>query len=120
MGWVFVYGSLMPGESRWPALEPFAAGWEPATAPGRLWDTGRGYPAIRFDDAVGGAVPGFLVLVDDERFADAIAVLDAVEAEGSLYRRVEVDTSGGRAVSYEWLGPTDGLTPLPEGWRPTG
>lgn len=107
----------MPGESRWPALEPFATGWEPATATGRLWDTGRGYPAIRFD-AGGGVVPGLLVAVDAERLPEAIAVLDAVEGEGVLYRRVAVETSGGPAVSYEWLGPTEGLVPLPDGWRP--
>lgn len=115
---VFVYGTLMPGGSRWPALEPFASGWEPATAPGTLWDTGRGYPAIRFDAV--GTVPGFVVTLDGRRLPEALAALDAIEAEGVLYRRVEVETSRGRAVSYEWLGPTDGLVPLPEGWRPTG
>ncbi len=116
---VFVYGTLMPGERRWAALEPFASRWEPATAVGRLWDTGRGYPAIRFD-AGARAVPGFVVSVDAERLAEAIAVLDAIEGEGVLYRRVEVTTSRGPALSYEWLGPTDGLVPLPEGWLRRG
>ena len=107
----------MPSESRWPALQPFATRWEPATASGRLWDTGRGYPAIRFD-AGGGAVPGFLVTLDADRVLTALAALDVIEAEGLLYRRVEMRTSGGPAVSYEWLGPTHGLVPLPGGWPP--
>ena len=112
---VFVYGTLMPGECRWPALRPYAVSWEPATARGRLWDTGRGYPAVRFDDA-GDAVPGILVAVAAESFADAVTALDRVEGEGVLYRRVEVATSGGLAVAYEWLGPTEALVPLPQGW----
>ena len=112
---LFVYGTLMPGEPLWPALAPFAVAWEEVTAPGRIWDTGQGYPAVRFDVA-GGAVPGVLVALDPDRLAEAIAVLDGVEEEGSLYRRVEVATSGGRAWAYEWLGPTAGLSPLPDGW----
>jgi gamma-glutamylcyclotransferase (GGCT)/AIG2-like uncharacterized protein YtfP len=112
---VFVYGTLMPGESRWPALEPFATGWGPATARGHLWDTGHGYPAVRFDDD-GAAIAGFLVTIDAERLPDAIAVLDRVEGEGALYRRVEVATSAGLATSYEWLGSTEGLVPLAYGW----
>ncbi len=112
---LFVYGSLMPGGTRWSALEPFATGWERATARGRLWDTGRGYPAIRFDGD-GGFVPGFVVTIDAGRSAEAIAVLDAVEQEGVLYRRVVVATSVGPAASYEWRGSTAGLTALPGGW----
>jgi gamma-glutamylcyclotransferase (GGCT)/AIG2-like uncharacterized protein YtfP len=104
----------MPGQPRWPHLRPFAVAWHPATAPGRLWDTGRGYPAARFDG--NGRMPGVLVTLDEERAEAAIRLLDEIEGEGTLYRRVEVATSGGRAVSYEWLGPTDGLRPLPAGW----
>ena len=115
MSRVFVYGTLMPGERRWPALEPLATGWEPATARGYLWDTGLGYPAVRFDDE-GGVVPGFLVTLDATRLSDAVALLDGIERQGMLFRRVEVTTSGGPAISYEWLGSTDGLAPLPGGW----
>ncbi len=114
---VFVYGTLMPGQLRWPSLEPYATTCTPASVTGRLWDTGRGYPAIRFD-IDGGPVPGFLVALAPERVDDAMARLDHIEGEGVLYRRVEVVTSGGRATSYEWLGPTDGLTLLVAGWPP--
>ena len=112
---LFVYGTLMPGAPLWPALEPFAVSWEPATAAGRIWDTGHGYPGVRFDPA-GEAVPGVLVLLDPARAAEAVALLDEIEEEGRLYRRVKVVTSVGPALAYEWLGPTEGLRVLPEGW----
>jgi gamma-glutamylcyclotransferase (GGCT)/AIG2-like uncharacterized protein YtfP len=114
---LFVYGTLMPGEALWPALQPFVLAWERATAGGRLWDTGRGYPAVRFDRG-SRPVPGFLVTLDPQRAADAVAALDAVEEEGVLYRRVEVVTSAGAALAYEWLGATDGMAALDEGWPP--
>lgn len=113
---MFVYGTLMPGELRWPALERFAAGWERASARGRMWDSGHGYPAVRFDGD-GPAVPGVLVTLAADRVAEAVAVLDDIEEEGSLYRRIEVETTGGMAMTYEWLGPTDGLAVLDGGWR---
>ena len=115
---LFVYGTLMPGEPLWPALAPFAVAWDEATAAGRIWDTGNGYPAVRFD-AAAGAVPGVLVALDPDRLAAAIGLLDEIEEEGSLYRRVEVLTSAGPAWAYEWLGPTAGLALLPQGWPRT-
>ena len=115
---LFVYGTLMPGEPLWPALAPFAVAWDEASANGRIYDTGHGYPAVRFDLA-GDVVPGVLVTVDPQRLAAAIRVLDEIEEEGSLYRRVEVSTSGGPAWAYEWLGPTAGLEVLPQGWPRT-
>jgi gamma-glutamylcyclotransferase (GGCT)/AIG2-like uncharacterized protein YtfP len=113
---VFVYGTLMPGESRWRYLSPYAYSWQAATAPGRLWDTGCGYPAAKFDDDAG-EIPGVTVVLASHWAETAIRVLDEIEGEGVLYRRVEVSSSSGTAVSYEWLGPTDGFSPLPRGWR---
>jgi gamma-glutamylcyclotransferase (GGCT)/AIG2-like uncharacterized protein YtfP len=112
---LFVYGTLMPGQPRWPVLRPFATGWTRATARGRVWDTRSGFPAARFDDA-GAAIPGFLVAIAPDRLREAVAVLDRVEGEGVLYRRVEVATSGGPAISYEWLGSIEGLALLAHGW----
>lgn len=102
-------------------LQRYASTWIPATASGHLWDTGRGYPAIRFDEE-GEAVPGYAVTLRDEGWAEGIARLDRVEGEGVLYRRVTVATSVGSALSYEWLGAIDGLVKLPAGWsfRPGG
>ena len=114
---IFVYGTLMPGEPLWPVLAPYASSWEDAVAAGRLWDTGNGYPGVRFD-AAGGPVPGVVVALDPDRAAEAVAVLDEVEEEGRLYRRVDVETTAGPAFAYEWLGATEGLRHLPDGWPP--
>lgn len=114
---LFVYGTLMPGEPRWPELAPHALRWEPVVAEGRLWDTGRGYPAVRFDPG-GGPVPGILVALDPARSDAVVELLDRIEEVGRLYRRVVVPTSGGDAFAYEWLGPTEGLVPLAAGWPP--
>jgi gamma-glutamylcyclotransferase (GGCT)/AIG2-like uncharacterized protein YtfP len=116
---LFVYGTLMPGDRLWPLLAPYASSWAPGNAPGRLWDTGHGYPAIRFDPA-GAPVPGVVVTLHADRAGEAVAVLDEVEEEGVLYRRITVDTSAGPAFAYEWLGPTDGLAHLPDGWPQRG
>ena len=115
---LFLYGTLMPGEPLWPMLAPYVASWQPVTASGRLWDTGRGYPAVRFD-AAEDPVPGILVTIEAERASEAIDALDRIEDEGRLYRRVEVATSGGAAFAYEWLGDTDGLLRLEAGWPPS-
>lgn len=112
---VFVYGTLLPGEPRWPALAPFAEEVLDATAPGRLFDTGRGYPAALFGGA--SSIPGAWVRVRDERWDAVIELLDRIEGEGLLYRRVDIATSAGRAISYEWLRGTNGLLELPRGWR---
>jgi gamma-glutamylcyclotransferase (GGCT)/AIG2-like uncharacterized protein YtfP len=112
---LFVYGTLMPGHPLWPVLAPYADAWEDGVAAGRLWDTGHGYPAVRFDPAEA-PVPGVVVTLHAGLAAEALEVLDEVEEEGRLYRRVQVATSAGVAFAYEWLGPTDGLAHLPNGW----
>lgn len=114
-GRLFVYGTLMPGQPRWPALLPYAASWRPATAPGRMWDTGHGYPAVRFGPG-GSAVPGVVVDLLSDRLAEAVAAMDHVEDVGILYRRVDVVTSSGPAMAYEWIGATDGMVLLDGGW----
>jgi gamma-glutamylcyclotransferase (GGCT)/AIG2-like uncharacterized protein YtfP len=105
----------MPGQPRWAVLAPYASRWEPATARGRLWNTGRGYPAVRFDPD-GDPVPGVLVALTPEVAHEAVDTLDRVERVGVLFERVEVATSAGPAIAYEWLGPIDGLEPLADGW----
>ena len=66
---------------------------------------------MRFNPT-GQPVRGFLVTIDSARLKDAITTLDRIEGEGVLYRRVEVETSAGPAFGYEWLDPTQGLSPL--------
>ncbi len=99
---LFVYGTLRPGRERWPVLRPFAASWADAEAKGRVWDTGRGYPAAVFGP--GGRVRGTAVTLDDDQAAEALTLLDHIEAEGRLFRRRRIRTSAGPALAYEWLG----------------
>jgi gamma-glutamylcyclotransferase (GGCT)/AIG2-like uncharacterized protein YtfP len=112
---LFVYGTLMPGQGRWGTLRAHALSHEPATAKGYLWDTGAGYPAARFDEA-GHEIPGVLVTIEWDALTDLLTVLDRIEGEGSLFRRVEVVTSDGPAIAYEWMGSTEALSPLLDGW----
>jgi gamma-glutamylcyclotransferase (GGCT)/AIG2-like uncharacterized protein YtfP len=111
---VFVYGTLLPGESRWPILAPYVAEVAEATAAGRLFDTGRGYPGARFGGPF--SIPGAWMRIADEQWHSVLEILDGVESEGVLYRRKEVATTAGPAVSYEWLGDTSALPELPAGW----
>jgi gamma-glutamylcyclotransferase (GGCT)/AIG2-like uncharacterized protein YtfP len=109
---VFVYGTLLPTESRWPLLEPFAVEVRPAVVPGRLFDTGRGFPCALFSGV--GSIPGAVIAVEPERIEEALALLDEVEGVAfGLYERVLVRTDDGEAVwSYAWAGDMDDLTPI--------
>lgn len=115
---VFVYGTLMPGEQRWPALAAYAVG-EPVacTTRGRLFDTGRGYPAMFDGDA---DVPGWLVRLADATLEEAVAALDGIEGtERGLYVRRRVTVDGHPAWVY--LGGEERLRGEPiERWRACG
>jgi gamma-glutamylcyclotransferase (GGCT)/AIG2-like uncharacterized protein YtfP len=112
---LFVYGTLLPGQVRWPHLEPFVAGPGcPDTVAGALYDTGCDYPAARFGEP--GAILGhsFPLLLD--RLDHALRHLDEVEgAVAGLYVRTTVTTGNGlTAWAYEY---GDGLStsPIPSG-----
>ena len=111
---VFVYGTLLPGEVRWPILSTFVAegAHREAVVAGQLFDTGRGYPAAVFD--VDGTIPGLLVTLADEHVERALQILDKVEGtEYELYARTLVTTvDGEHAWAYAWQGELDGLTPI--------
>jgi len=116
---VFVYGTLQPGEPAWPLIAGHSAGRpRRATVPGRVCDTGRGYPALLPDGTA--AAPGWLVPVRDP--AELLARLDGYE--GPEYRRIRVaaqedDGADGTACwTYAWAAGGGGLTPLPRGWPP--
>jgi gamma-glutamylcyclotransferase (GGCT)/AIG2-like uncharacterized protein YtfP len=98
-GQLFVYGTLAPGQQRWPALAPFVVGeGRPATVEGLLYDTGYEYPAARFggDGTIHGRV---FQLTDVQRALDELDVVEgAVEL---LYERVQVVSSAGAAWAYE-------------------
>lgn len=128
---LFVYGTLQPGCERWDAIAAECEVVGPASVHGRLWETGRGWPAARFvgvDPAVttDRLIHGTLLRPRD---ADGAARLyrtaDAIEGEGELFRRVTVRVVDGSsrtwAASYGWH-PSQGDPsgqPVGEGrWAP--
>ena len=106
---VFVYGSLLPDRERWPLLEPFVVGRREATMHGTLWDTGFGYPALQLHGPDDAEVPGMVLDLDPARSEEAVRLLDRIEGDGHLYRRVDVVTSAGPAFAHEWLGSVEGF-----------
>jgi gamma-glutamylcyclotransferase (GGCT)/AIG2-like uncharacterized protein YtfP len=117
---LFVYGTLRPGESRWHHLQPYVVDDGFAdTAPGRLFDTGQGYPAAQFGQHPEGDAPiirGHTFGLLEGSLAQALEHLDAVEgAVRGLYRRIVVSTSAGvHAFAYEYGGGLD-LEPIVSG-----
>ncbi len=103
--YLFVYGTLQPGESRWHELARFVQGeGVRTTVAGMIYDTGLDYPAARFspatpDDVIQGRVYEF----DDAQIEAALTRLDEVEgAVRGLYQRVVVQTTAGPlAWAYE-------------------
>lgn len=116
---VFVYGTLQPGQPRWPALARFTP--EPnatraASVPGQLFDTGYGWPAAVFEDASSDHVTGVVVHLDPESVDEALLTLDAIEGVASgLFQRVIVTAGGHPCSAYHWPGPTEGFHRIP-GW----
>ena len=111
---VFVYGTLMPGRLRWPLIELQATGHRAAAVPGRVFDTGQGWPAALFDDGAATTVPGVLVALRPEWLADLLAELDLVEGvDTGHYERVLVTTTDGEAAwAWSTLQDTSGFTPI--------
>jgi len=102
---LFVYGTLQPGDVRWPILAPFVTGEGVADrVTGQVYDTGRGYPAAMFDAR--GTIVGRTYRLRADRIDEALSVID--EEERSVpggYRRVAVTTAAGTyAWAYEYGG----------------
>jgi gamma-glutamylcyclotransferase (GGCT)/AIG2-like uncharacterized protein YtfP len=112
---LFVYGTLRPGDVRWPILAPFVAGDGVAdSVRGRVYDTGRGYPAARFDED--GTILGRTYPLRADHLTEALDVIDDEESsvEGG-YLRVAVTTAlGTRAWAYEYGAGLE-LTPIDTG-----
>jgi gamma-glutamylcyclotransferase (GGCT)/AIG2-like uncharacterized protein YtfP len=113
---LFVYGTLLPGEERWPILEQFVVGaGAPDWVAGTLYDTGEGYPAASFE-AGSSRVLGQVFRLDAARLDEALDVLDEVEdAVLGLYRRVRVVTGAGSTVWTYQYGTGLQLTPIDGG-----
>ena len=118
---LFVYGTLQPGDVRWPILQPYVAGNGIADeVAGRVYDTGRGYPAAIFGEH--GTIFGRTFQLREDRIAEALTSLD--EEERSVpggYRRVVVTTAAGtRAWAYQYGGGLE-LAPIVSGsWKLSG
>ncbi len=112
--YVFVYGTTMPGHLRYPYIEAFVAEATPDSVDGRLYDTGQGYPAAVFGAGTG-TIEGYVLRLRPDRAAEALRVF--TEMEAGLFHPTTVTTKRGiEANAYEWLGATDGLTPLRGTW----
>lgn len=114
---VFVYGTLRPGQPRWPALARFATqpnATHAASAPGQLFNTGYGWPAAVFDEVSSDQVPGVVVRLHTESVDEALLTLDAIEGvDSGLFQRVIVTAGGHPCWSYHWPGPTEGFHRIP-------
>lgn len=112
---LFVYGTLQPGDVRWPILEPFVADEGVAdTVAGQVYDTGLDYPAAIFGDT--GTIAGRTYALRSDRRDEALVVLDHVEdTVAGLYRRVSVTTGRGVDVWAYAYGAGLDLTLIPSG-----
>lgn len=109
---VFVYGSSMPGESRYGEIKEYVEASTRASVDGLLYDTGLGYPAAKFDP--GAEIPGFLLTLNPAT-ADAF-LREQTALEAGLFIPVTVQTkSGVAATAWEWIGATDGF-PRIDAW----
>lgn len=109
---LFVYGLLQPGQPSWPLVAPHAVGpSRRLVAVGTVYDTGRGYPALR--PGPGSGAPGWVVPLGDP--ATLLPVLD--DYEGPDYRRIRLRLPDDTVSwAYAWAAPPHGLSPLPSGW----
>jgi gamma-glutamylcyclotransferase (GGCT)/AIG2-like uncharacterized protein YtfP len=102
---LFVYGTLRPGQQRWPFLEPLVTDeGHNESVVGKLYDTGHGYPAAKFDRP--GTIFGRVYPLKIDRLDEGLKLLDEVEgAVIDLFRRVAITTSTGlEAWAYEYCG----------------
>jgi gamma-glutamylcyclotransferase (GGCT)/AIG2-like uncharacterized protein YtfP len=110
---LFGYGLLQPGRDGWPLVAPHVAGDpRPATAPGAVFDTGLGWPALLLGTGQNGdtaRVAGTVIPLRDPE--TLLPVLD--EYEGPDYRRVRLTlTDGTPAWAYLWIGDRTILRPI--------
>jgi len=112
---VFVYGTLMPGRSRWATLAPFAVAEaiRTDTVRGRLYRTPYGWPAAVMGGAPG-RVAGVVVPLSIATADQALEILDAVEGVASgLFTRVGIVTESGTSCwTYHWPGDIDGFVEI--------
>ena len=117
---LFVYGTLMPGHGRWPALARWVEGGpEPDAITGALYDTGYGWPAAVVGSE--GRIPGHTVALAAGSLPTALTALDEIEGTAhGLFCRVQVVTANGVAAwAYDWQGDVRGFTAI-DRWDDAG
>ncbi|WP_433786095.1 gamma-glutamylcyclotransferase [Actinomycetospora sp. CA-101289] len=115
---VLVYGTLMPGRRAWRLVAPFVTGApEDAWLPGRVHDTGRGYPALARGGT--GRARGVLLRLADP--ASALPRLDDYEGPDYRRERAVVHTVDARVPAWVWTwrGELTGA-PLTAPWPSSG
>jgi len=112
---LFVYGTLRPGDVRWPLLEQFVANeGVDDSAFGRVFDTGLDYPAAVFGDD--GTIRGRTYELRADRRQEALEVLDIEEETvAGLYRRVQITTVRGTVAWAYAYGAGLDLSLIPSG-----
>lgn len=103
---VFIYGTLIPGQVRWPYMASYVAHNEADNTPGLLYATPFGYPAARFD-ATGNLdrlIQGYTMTIHPHTLESCLAELDEIEsAVTGLYHRVVIETGNGHhAWAYQY------------------
>ncbi|MBK8460480.1 MAG: septum formation family protein [Micropruina sp.] len=109
---IFVYGSSMPGQSRYDRVEQFVVATQRDSVDGLLYDSGLGYPMAKFGP--GGEIPGFVLKLDPATADNFLR--EQTRLESGLFHPMTIRTRGGvTATAYEWIDSTDGY-PRIERW----
>ncbi|MGR3764609.1 gamma-glutamylcyclotransferase [Rossellomorea sp. NS-SX7] len=117
---VFVYGTLRRHEENHSLLKDTQLRVEQAWVDGELYDTDRGYPALKEGD---GTVYGEVYKIDDELLAKLDEIEDYIEGrEENLYNRQlrQVKTDRGTIEAFVYYGLEEKLfqTKIPSGdWK---
>ena len=110
---IFVYGSSMPGKSRYSLIERFVESAAEDSVPGLLYDSGVDYPLAKFGP--GDDIYGYVLTLYPDSVDEALKEMTAVES--GLFHPVQVRTNSGKAaLAYEWIGATDGLERIDSPW----
>ncbi|XXM71623.1 gamma-glutamylcyclotransferase [Lysinibacillus sphaericus] len=101
---VFVYGTLRRHEENHSLLKDASLQYEQAWAQGKLYDTGKGYPALKEGE---GTVYGEIYKINEEILAKLDEIEDYIEGrEDNLYNRrlQEVNTDRGPVEAFVYYG----------------